>query len=301
MAGHIADAGNLDWCTPDWILELVRKVFNRPIDLDPCWNPNAHTNAVQSYTLPTNDGLADTWDFPTVFVNPPYGVAYIHKTDKSYLSAKEFRAQLKALPKEPQAAFKAAYRRDTIGAWVDRCAKAHLEHGSEVIALIPCYPDTKVWQQTIRNTATAVCELRGRVAFRLVGSTRNTPAPMAVAVVYWGKNPRRFTEVFQEHGTFKYPQVDVLSLQDQVVIMRALLQDLYDTAQESRGIAGWHPNGDLMTWDEYGLAPVRAALQGEGIASLTYLRALEVFHEHPTPANATLVEEARTGIRVNKL
>lgn len=255
MAGHIADAGSLDWCTPDWILDLVRNVFGGQIDLDPCWNPNAHTNAKVSYTLPKNDGLADPWNYPTVFVNPPYGVAYINQQDRSYMSAKDFRALLKGKSKSEQQALKGLWRRDTIADWINRCAEARL-HGSEVISLIPCYPDTRVWQETIHHSASVVCELRGRVSFRLVAPTcsvcgatasykghggehaceehrsqlqqakklpKNTPAPMACALVYWGTRPERFVEVFGKHGVFKYPGVDVLALKRRIAELEAMV------------------------------------------------------------------------------
>lgn len=350
MAGHIADAGSLDWCTPDWILDLVRKALKvARIDLDPCWNPNAHTDAATCYTLPANDGLVDSWNFPTIFVNPPYGVAYVHKETRAYMSQKDFRAMMKALPtKAERLAEGKKWNRSTIASWVERCARAHREHGSEAIALIPCYPDTKVWQKTIRNTATAVCELEGRVSFRLVppgcqhlvgdahecgkqathvtdsktklcpehvealGETArrmfkvkklpvNTPAPMGCALIYWGKDARHFAEVFKDCGTFKFPMVDVLGLLERERLMRAHLQDLVDTASESTGIAGFHQNGDLMTWEEYDLDAIRALLTGDGNIAINYVRALEEFYDSSKGLHIGVstekVEAARAAVR----
>lgn len=60
-----------DWCTPEVVLERVRRLG--PIDLDPCWNHNAITRPARAYGK-EQDGLAQNWDVPgRVFVNPPYG------------------------------------------------------------------------------------------------------------------------------------------------------------------------------------------------------------------------------------
>lgn len=62
----------------------------------------------------------------------------------------------------------------TIGTWVDRL----FAHGSG-IALIPCTPDTALWQNRILPLASAVLFLRGRISY--VGQPR--PANHASALV----------------------------------------------------------------------------------------------------------------------
>lgn len=59
--------------TPRYVLDPVRDLLNG-IGLDPCTDPDNPTEADQFYCLPA-DGCALPWDAPTVFCNPPYGLA----------------------------------------------------------------------------------------------------------------------------------------------------------------------------------------------------------------------------------
>lgn len=62
--------GNDNWCTPEVVLERVRRIA--PIGLDPCTTVDNPVGAWRYYT-PFEDGLASPWDgFGLVFVNPPY-------------------------------------------------------------------------------------------------------------------------------------------------------------------------------------------------------------------------------------
>lgn len=328
MAGHIPDATSSDWCTPDDIIEAVRKVFGGNISLDPCWNQWSSVKPEVAYVLPKNDGLEDTWGFPSVFVNPPYGPGFVHCTTRDFKTPKEMKAHLESIAdKRERAKEKRAWRRTTVTDWVKKCGHAHREHGSEVIALIPAYVDTKPWQDVIYPSATAVCFLRGRLSFRLPGhktpqcdfeglsegpcerravgrcnedmdpihlceehggdkhlydfcSDRaydaTDPAPMACALVYWGKNFDAFAKEFGVYGFVWSPTNSHIDLRAKNALALAALKDFYDTTQESTGIAGWHLNGDIMTWGEYDLTPVRELLADPaGTWSVRYIEALE--------------------------
>jgi DNA N-6-adenine-methyltransferase Dam len=59
--------------TPSYVLDPVRRLLGG-IGLDPCTESDNPTLADQFYCLPA-DGCSLPWDAPTVFCNPPYGLA----------------------------------------------------------------------------------------------------------------------------------------------------------------------------------------------------------------------------------
>lgn len=62
-----------EWCTPPWILDLVRQVFDGAIDLDPCSSALAEPLVQAKYCFDQHaDGLEQRWE-GKVFVNPPFG------------------------------------------------------------------------------------------------------------------------------------------------------------------------------------------------------------------------------------
>nr|WP_232304582.1 phage N-6-adenine-methyltransferase [Microbacterium sp. XT11] len=64
----------------------------------------------------------------------------------------------------------------TIGDWVERL----FQHGSGV-ALIPCSPDTKLWQSLVLPSASCILFVRGRV--RYVNAARPANHPSALIAV----------------------------------------------------------------------------------------------------------------------
>lgn len=116
-----------DWGTPERYVKAVREFFHGKIDLDPCSNEYSIVHARIEYCLPEQDGLAESWDFPTVYVNPPYG-----------------------LDKE---------RGTSIKNWLHRCAMAHEQFGAEVLALVPVATNTGHWKKYVFGQAAAVCFL----------------------------------------------------------------------------------------------------------------------------------------------
>jgi hypothetical protein len=176
-AGRTVNSLSQDWGTPRKYVDAVRDVFGGEIALDPCSNPHSIVHARTEYLPSQNDGLRDSWDFPTIYVNPPYGA------DKK--------------------------RGTTIRHWLRRCAEAHQKHGSEVLALVPVATNTGHWKSYVWGRATAACFLYDtRLRFLVKGRNAGKGAPMACAMVYWGDTFERFADVFSEFGAV----VDLRSL-----------------------------------------------------------------------------------------
>lgn len=164
-----SEALSQHWCTPPKYVDAVKEFFGGSIALDPCSNRHSIVNAQVEYSLPETDGLAASWDYPTVFVNPPYG------RDRE--------------------------RCTTIRDWLRKCAEAHLEHGVEVLALVPVATNTRHWKQWVFGAATSVAFLYDtRLRFLVDGKDGGKGAPMSCAMVYWGPRHERFERTFIRHG-----------------------------------------------------------------------------------------------------
>jgi DNA N-6-adenine-methyltransferase (Dam) len=167
-AGRQSITETKDWCTPPHIVESVRRVFGGSIDLDPCSNEDSVVEARVSYLLPEEDGLAASWDYGTIYVNPPYG------TDKE--------------------------RGTRIAHWFVRIAEA-ARNGSQVIALVPVATNTGHWKRFVYPVADAICFLyEPRVKFYIGGREDSKGAPMSCAVIYYGDDPSEFAAEFRTHG-----------------------------------------------------------------------------------------------------
>ena len=167
-AGRQALTLTKDWCTPPEILQSVRDVFGGQIQLDPCSNEYSLVDARVTYSLPAHDGLLESWDYSTIFVNPPYG------SDPS--------------------------RGTRIAHWFSRIADA-ANAGSEVIALVPVATNTGHWKKFVYPVASAICFLyQPRIRFYTGGHEDPKGAPMSCAVVYYGKQFESFADSFRSHG-----------------------------------------------------------------------------------------------------
>lgn len=107
-AGRNSVSENKDYCTPPKYAELIHKFFNNNIYLDPCSNKYSIINTIVKYIELEKDGLNETWNYPTIFVNPPYG----------------------------------RYKNTFIKDWIYKCHNTYINHGSEIIALIPVATNT---------------------------------------------------------------------------------------------------------------------------------------------------------------
>ena len=72
-AGRKVVGGKQDWGTPPKYVDPIREFFGGTIHLDPCTNSYSIIHARVEYSQPEYDGLRESWDFPTIYVNPPYG------------------------------------------------------------------------------------------------------------------------------------------------------------------------------------------------------------------------------------
>lgn len=168
-AGRTVNTLSQSWGTPFKYVNAVRDVFGGCIDLDPCSNQYSIVNARVEFKLPKHDGLKEIWNYPTIYVNPPYGI------DKD--------------------------RGTTIKNWLAKCANAYDDFGSEVIALVPVAANTAHWKKYVFTKAKAICFLYDtRLRFLENGKDTGKGAPMACAMVYWGDNYTRFYNTFIEHG-----------------------------------------------------------------------------------------------------
>jgi len=177
-----AESLSQHWCTPPKYVTAVRRFFLGEIALDPCSNPYSIVKATVEYSLPETDGLAASWKYPTIYVNPPYGSDRVRGT--------------------------------TIRDWLRKCADAHAKHGAEVLALVPVATNTRHWKQYVFGAATAVAFLYDtRLRFLVDGKDGGKGAPMSCAMIYWGPQYERFESVFIRFGAV----VDVRHLHNKVV------------------------------------------------------------------------------------
>ncbi len=168
-AGRRTTSASQDWGTPAHYVAAVRQFFGGSIELDPCSSRHSIVAAKVEYSLPARDGLAESWDYRTIFVNPPYGA------DRR--------------------------RGTTIRDWLRRCAEASARHGAEVLALVPVATNTGHWKQFVWPCAAGVAFLFDtRLRFLIDGRDQGKGAPMSCAMVYWGRRYRRFAKVFAPFG-----------------------------------------------------------------------------------------------------
>lgn len=168
-AGRNINTKSQDWGTPPKYVNAVKAVFGGKVALDPCSSEYSIVDAEVEYLLPKNDGLKDTWDYPTIYVNPPYGLS--------------------------------KYNNTSIKHWLNRCARAHQEHGSEVLALVPVATNTGHWKKSVFTKAASICFLYDtRLKFLENGKNSGKGAPMSCAMIYWGSNYEKFYEVFINFG-----------------------------------------------------------------------------------------------------
>jgi len=181
-AGRTVNSQSQSWGTPHKYVKAIKEFFGGSISLDPCSNEYSVVNAETEFLLPKNDGLQEKWNYPTIYVNPPYGA------DRT--------------------------RGTTIKDWLAKCASSHIEYGAEILALVPVATNTRHWKQSVFGKAKAICFLYDtRLKFLVNGNGGGKGAPMACAMIYWGRNYKKFYEVFIEYGAV----VDISSLQKEEI------------------------------------------------------------------------------------
>lgn len=178
-AGRTVNSKSQSWGTPPKYVNVIRRFFGGLISLDPCSNEYSIVHAEKEFMLPKNDGLKEEWNYPTIYMNPPYGA------DRD--------------------------RGTTIKNWLAKCALTHNKFDSEILALVPVATNTGHWKQSIFGQAKAICFLYDtRLKFLENGSGAGKGAPMACAMIYWGHDYDKFFDVFIEFGAV----IDISNLQD---------------------------------------------------------------------------------------
>ncbi|MDM8569413.1 DNA N-6-adenine-methyltransferase [Thiotrichales bacterium HSG1] len=181
-AGRTVNSQNQSWGTPDNYVKAIKEFFGGVIALDPCSNEYSIVNAQTEFLLPKHDGLHEEWDYPTIYMNPPYGA------DRG--------------------------RGTTIKTWLAKCALSHQEYEAEILALVPVATNTAHWKQSVFGKAIAICFLYDtRLKFLENGNSGGKGAPMACAMIYWGENYERFYTIFIKYGAV----VNISNLQGQEI------------------------------------------------------------------------------------
>lgn len=176
-AGRKVNTLSQSWCTPPKYVRAIKNFWEGNITLDPCSNQYSIVGADTEWTLPNQDGLKEDWNFPTIYVNPPYGA------DRN--------------------------RGTTIKDWLTKCAQANNMYHSEIIALIPVAPNTRHWKECVFGRASSICFLYDtRLRFLVNGIDSGKGAPMACCLVYWGDKTNKFYQHFIEFGAV----VDITNL-----------------------------------------------------------------------------------------
>ncbi len=169
--GHKREPAHAEWFTPPRYLEMVRKVFDRGIDLDPASSPAAN-RVVQArrFFTPLQDGLAQNWRCLTLFLNPPYG-----------------RRNGKSGPYN-------------MPLWVAKLVE-EFDAGNVEQAILLCNANTGTsWFRPLFRFP--ICFVRHRIHFidSRTGSPQRDPM-YDQAFVYLGPYGQRFARVFGEIGT----------------------------------------------------------------------------------------------------
>lgn len=165
-AGRKNTQNKSDWNTPRKIVDVVWQFFGE-VFLDPCSNSGSIVGAVDELALPM-DGLSIPWNYPNVYVNPPYG--------------------------------RDSKRCTTIKNWIEKAYLSNQKYAAEIIMLIPVATNTSHWKEFVFGKA-SICFLKdSRLKFRIGGSEENKGAPMAMSVIYYGNREKEFKNIFGEFG-----------------------------------------------------------------------------------------------------
>jgi hypothetical protein len=164
----IQPSGHDGWCTPPTLIEYIRRFAGGAVALDPCSNPYATIPALLTF-YKEHEGLEKDWAAELkarqlqglVYVNPPYNI-------------------------------------ETLDEVTFKCAEQALK-GLEILALVPCKLDQEWWQDTVFETASAACFVKGRIKFWKEGKP-TSGAPMPCAFLYWGPRVKPFQRVFSHVG-----------------------------------------------------------------------------------------------------
>ncbi len=129
------------WTTPKDFFDKLDEEFN--FTLDPCCT--IETSKCKEYFTPLEDGLKQSWQDHTVFMNPPYGREIKH--------------------------------------WIKKAHDEFIKGNCKIVALIPSRTDTTYWHSYIfplyYDHKIGIRFIKGRLKF---GDSKN-PAPFPSALI----------------------------------------------------------------------------------------------------------------------
>jgi len=127
-----------EWSTPQDFFDKLNWRFG-PFDLDPC--ANATNTKCKTFFTEEDDGLSQSWQGHTVFVNPPYGRG--------------------------------------IDAWIKKGYEEAQDSDTKVVMLIPARTDTKYWHDYVMK-AEMVFFIKGRLKFGSQTNSAPFPSAVAI-------------------------------------------------------------------------------------------------------------------------
>ena len=157
---------DMTWATPQDFFDKLDKEFH--FTLDPCCVPE--TAKCDTYFTPKEDGLKQSWQGHTVFMNPPYG-----KPEKA----------CKPNCKKKKCVERGFHIEKYVPGQADWIKKAYEEslNGTTVVCLIPSRTDTDVWNDYCMK-ASEIRFVKGRLKF----GEGDSPAPFPSAIVVFNGN-----------------------------------------------------------------------------------------------------------------
>ncbi len=138
------------WATPSNIFNPLNEEFI--FTLDPCCTHE--TAKAKKYYTPIEDGLSQSWEGETAFVNPPYS-------------------------------------RGNIDLWAEKCYLESLKPFTTVVALLPVSTSAKWWHKWVMNNA-QIRFYQGRIKF--VGAPFTAPFSSVLAIYSRLHKPQEFED-----------------------------------------------------------------------------------------------------------
>lgn len=175
-AGRNAITIKKDWNTPLKYVDTAISFFNKigyDIELDPATNEKSLIPAKIKYILPYNNGLNETWNVKTIWLNPPFGRDITNKT-----SLKD---------------------------WVKKAYETNLYHNTEILMLLPCSLNTSHFQNIIFNAKMGGIVFLNDTRLRFLDASNNNNedkkgSPIGMCIVYFGKHYTIFNEIYKKYG-----------------------------------------------------------------------------------------------------
>lgn len=196
MPSHVTLSSEfMDWQTPHWFLELVRRVA--PIHFDPCTTADNPTDADVFFTQEIDSGGAAPWVIKCGLSEPwpLQGLGYFNTRYGAYLGGKV---------DSDYEHYKDGVLTGFGRGWARRIAQ-HWQDGGEGLALLPSRISVKWWREVYR--ASQLCclwnseEYGSRISFVDPANEFEIPGNNSDSnVFYFGPNTEAFYEVFREHG-----------------------------------------------------------------------------------------------------